>query len=191
MLHYDLDFDPPAPVASVRVAHPVTGLTSNILRGKLDTGADLTVIPESLLVPLRLSAKGHVWTRSFDGTYSQRPVCYIAVAIEGHKLPTVRCIAADRDTVLVGRNVLNRFVLTLDGRQLMFELQPVWRAAASRTSVVCDAYSGPRLLGFDPQDRHGVGRELVLENGAGELNHSRHRRDFPRFGCGVLIQRTG
>jgi predicted aspartyl protease len=125
MLDYDLGFDPPAPVASVRVAHPVTGLASNILRGKLDTAADLTVIPERLLVPLGLSAKRHVWTRSYDGTYSQRAVYYVALAIEGHRLPTVRCIAADRDTVLVGRNVLNRFVLTLDGRQLMFELQPV------------------------------------------------------------------
>jgi predicted aspartyl protease len=123
MRDYDLDFDPPAPVARVSVAHPVTGLASNVLRGKLDTGADLTVIPERLLVPLGLSAKGQVWTRSYDGTYSQRAVYYVAMAIEGHRLPTVRCIAADRDTVLVGRKVLNRFVLTLDGGQLKFEMQ--------------------------------------------------------------------
>jgi hypothetical protein len=36
----------------------------------------------------------------------------------------VRCIAADRLNVLVGRNVLNRFVITLDGRNLRFDLKP-------------------------------------------------------------------
>ena len=59
-----------------------------------------------------------------DGTFSQRPVYYVRFSLEGHELPAVRCIAADRRNVLVGRNVLNRFVITLDGRNLRFEVQP-------------------------------------------------------------------
>jgi len=37
----------------------------------------------------------------------------------------IRCVAVERTTVLVGRNVLNSFVLTLDGGQSRFELKPV------------------------------------------------------------------
>lgn len=120
---YDRHFTPPAPVADVTVAHPVTGVNSGSLRGKPDTGADFTVIPEGLLDLLGLAPRGEVWARSYDGTYSQRFVYYVTLSIEGHELATVRCVAGDRSTVLVGRNALNRFVITLDGPNLKFDLR--------------------------------------------------------------------
>jgi predicted aspartyl protease len=121
---YDGSFTPPAPVADVTVGHPVSSATSGALRGKLDTGADLTVIPESLVPQLALSARADVWARGYDGTFSKRPVYYVRLRLGGHELPAIRCIAADRRNVLVGRNVLNRFVINLDGRNLRFEVQP-------------------------------------------------------------------
>ena len=39
---YDRYYDPPAPVAGVVLAHAITGASSGVLRGKLDTGAGLT-----------------------------------------------------------------------------------------------------------------------------------------------------
>ena len=48
---------------------------------------------------------------------------YIRLTVEGFDLPAVRCIAADRSDLLLGRNVLNRFIITLDGKSLMFELK--------------------------------------------------------------------
>jgi len=46
---YDTSFKPPAPVADVKGIHPTTGVESSVLRGKLDTGADLSVIPDQLI----------------------------------------------------------------------------------------------------------------------------------------------
>jgi len=120
---YDSGFSPPAPVADVIVVHPVTGATSGALHGKLDSGADVTVIPDRLVAQLGMTPKGHVWTRGYDGTYSWRPVYYVRLTVEGYDLSAVRCIATDRADVLLGRNVLNRFIITLDGKNQTFELK--------------------------------------------------------------------
>jgi hypothetical protein len=59
----------------------------------------------------------------YDGSYSQRAVYYVRMRIEGFDIAAVRCIATARINVLLGRNVLNRFMITLDGKNLFFELQ--------------------------------------------------------------------
>ena len=124
MRAYDRNFSPPAPIAEVSIFHPITGASSGLLQGKLDTGADITVIPEVFVSRLGLSAKAYLWARGYDGTFSHRPVYYVRLAIEANDLLAVRCIAADRRNVLVGRNVLNRFFITLDGKNLRFNLKP-------------------------------------------------------------------
>jgi hypothetical protein len=124
MRAYDRSYDPPAPVAEVSVGHPLTGVTTGVAPGKLDTGAALTVVPQWMVVQLGLAPRGEVWARGYDGPYSQRGFYFVRLVLDGHELAAVQCLAAERDTVLVGRNVLNRFLLTLDGRNLRFDLQP-------------------------------------------------------------------
>jgi hypothetical protein len=70
-----------------------------------------------------LTPRGRIWTRGYDGTYAQRLVYYVRLRVENFDLAVMRCVAADRTNVLLGRNVLNRFILTLDGKALTFELQ--------------------------------------------------------------------
>jgi hypothetical protein len=74
---YDPAFSPPAPVADVIVVHPTTGINSGALRGKLDSGADVTVIPQRLVAELGMTPRGRIWTRGYDGTYAQRLIYYV------------------------------------------------------------------------------------------------------------------
>jgi predicted aspartyl protease len=110
-------------VADVTVVHPTTGVNSGALRGRLDSGADVTVIPQRLVAELGMTPRGRIWTRGYDATYAQRLIYYVRLTVESFDLLTVRCIAADRVDVLLGRNVLNRFIITLDGKNLTFELK--------------------------------------------------------------------
>jgi predicted aspartyl protease len=122
---YDRNFDPPAPIAEVILGHPISSANSGMLQGKVDTGADLTVIPLDVVRQLSLRQRSSVWTRGYDGSFSQRHVFYVNLAIEGYEVPLVRCVATERTNVLVGRNVLNRFLITLDGKKLTFQIKPI------------------------------------------------------------------
>jgi predicted aspartyl protease len=99
---------------------------SGVLRGKLalDRGAGLTVIPQRMVASLARSPHREVWARSFDASYSLRSVYFVRFVLEGDQIAVMQCLAVERETVLIGRNVLNRFIITLDGRNLRFSLRP-------------------------------------------------------------------
>ena len=63
---YDRAFNPPAPVADVTIANPVTSeINVPAFAARWITGADITVIPERLVVPLGISPRaafGHAVT---------------------------------------------------------------------------------------------------------------------------------
>jgi len=99
------------------------GIDSGPLRGKLDTGAAYSIIPQRLVGLLGLTPHNWVWSQGYDGGFSRRAVYFTQFIIEGHELPMVECVATERETVLVGRNVLNQFIITLDGKNLRFELK--------------------------------------------------------------------
>lgn len=93
------------------------------LLGKIDTGADVTVIPEALAVRLGLVVQRHTWAGSYDGAITRRPNYYVQIKIGDAVMRLVRCVGVNRTTVLLGRNVLNEFVVILDGPNLTFEMK--------------------------------------------------------------------
>ncbi len=122
MFRYDTTIKPPAAFVQVTLFDPITGLSVQ-KPGKLDTGASITVLPESVVTTLRLKAVSEGFVTGFDGKGSLCPLYYIAVEIAGYDIPIIEVTSAQRSDVLLGRDILNQFILTLDGKALTFYLR--------------------------------------------------------------------
>jgi predicted aspartyl protease len=122
MHRYETRVRPPAPFLEIQVMHPVTGVTHQ-WPAKLDTGAALTILPQALVDALALSPKGEATIYGYDGMATVRPIYYVNLQVAGYNLSSVRVSTSKRSDVLLGRDVLNHFILTLNGKDLTFELQ--------------------------------------------------------------------
>jgi len=120
--HYDLELQPPAPFTEVSITNFATG-QSVYLPGKVDTGAGITVIPERVVRDLVLPKAGEMLCQSYDGARIWHPVHYVDLDVAGYHLPYTKVVSTARTYVLLGRDVLNQFILTLDGKALVFDLR--------------------------------------------------------------------
>ena len=113
---YDPTFTPPFPRLPVIVTTIESGAQSAALSGLIDTGADATLMPQAQLRAIK--AKEIYWARlrSHWGESRAVSVYLVDLQVAGHNLPGIEVIADDlMEDVLLGRNVLNRLLLLLDG----------------------------------------------------------------------------
>ncbi|MGH7601190.1 MAG: retroviral-like aspartic protease family protein [bacterium] len=123
MWQYDRNVFPPAPKLDVKIFAVNSRAQSASVRAKLDTGASTTVIPERVVTSLNLPPHNSTLTRSFDGSYHHSLIYRIDIVFNGFDLRGISCITARRDDALLGRNVLNRFFIPLDGPNLTFDMK--------------------------------------------------------------------
>jgi predicted aspartyl protease len=109
---YDTKVDPPAPVVPVRVSRPL-GDEAVLLSMLVDTGADCTLVPVSLVRQLKLPRIDVIGLTGIGGT--RRSSTVHAAAIEVGKLRLVVRVVAFTDEAILGRDVLNDAVVRLDG----------------------------------------------------------------------------
>jgi len=113
------DFDPPAPVAYVTLKHPTTHVEWTDVPMQLDSGADVTLIPQATVNRLGLIVISDIpyELTGFDGTTSQ------AFAVE-LKLTFCcrtfrgRFLLSNQPTGVLGQDILNLVPLLLDGPRL-------------------------------------------------------------------------
>jgi|DewCreStandDraft_1066081.scaffolds.fasta_scaffold00494_44 hypothetical protein len=118
---YNRQHDPPAPVLPLRVgapgADPVVAAPALV-----DSGADLTVLPEELVRMLRLPQIGEVTVRGVEGVARRVPVYAAEVEVVGGIRRIVEVVGI-RANALLGRDVLNGMVITLDGPQQVLRVE--------------------------------------------------------------------
>ncbi len=120
---YDRSYVPPAPRLTVRLAVPDESFSETELSALVDTGADVTIMPARLIEPLDIQADNRKILRSPWGERRPVNVYLLDVGIGDIRLPLMEIVADDRgNEVILGRNVLNRLKMVLDGPRQLLEL---------------------------------------------------------------------
>ena len=121
MTKYDASFNPPAPVTQIEVRNPLTGASMQ-LRAQIDSGTSISVIPVSAAAHLGLNATGALEARGFDLTPKRLPTFLVMMLLADFVILNAEVVAAGRNDMLLGRDVLQNFILTLDRKTETFEL---------------------------------------------------------------------
>jgi hypothetical protein len=120
---YDSDFSPPAPVLEITVYHPKMAGIETEVRAQLCPGSDISVLPESAADAIGLQRDGELEVESYDGLMARVPLCVVKLEVAGEMLPPMSVVVMPRSLAILGRDVLNYFILTLNGKDLTFELK--------------------------------------------------------------------
>lgn len=117
-------FDPPAPVLEVSLSTTSLSISGQIVKSPalLDSGADITVIPQWIAQQLQLKYVDKILVSGYDGMPKETFVYSVKIIFDDLEELIARTITADIEHVLIGRDILNRWSLFLKGRSKIFEI---------------------------------------------------------------------
>jgi predicted aspartyl protease len=121
--NYNRQIEPPAPFVHVSLKCLETGKSIDNLPDQIDIGADLTVIPGGIVDVLGLDPLEELRVAGLGGQIFSVPTYKVELTIRTLSPQKVLLIAHDTEPfILMGRDVLNRHRLVLDGPGLVLEI---------------------------------------------------------------------
>jgi hypothetical protein len=115
--------DPPAPFVNAVLRNPANGAELRDFPAQLDTAADRTVLPESLVKSLGLPQVGTMKLAGFGGATYTLPVYVVLLGLHDLPIRPFKVAAHTEESwVLLGRDVLNSYRVLLDGPKLALEI---------------------------------------------------------------------
>ena len=121
---YDRAAYPPVPRVDVRLASPGGAFRLEPLRALVDTGADATLVPIRYIEALDVDIRRKAFVRSAWGERRRVSVHRVDVGIGSLRIPGLEVLADDRnDDMILGRNLLNKLLIVLDGPHGMLEIR--------------------------------------------------------------------
>jgi hypothetical protein len=119
---YSQEFSPPAPVLSIEAFVPDGPERRRLLDAKLDTAADISAIPSTLVDELDLEAVSEVLVSGYDGQVELVRTYVVGLELPEARVRRIEAILMPEPYVLLGRDVLNHFYIYLQGPDLAFEM---------------------------------------------------------------------
>lgn len=122
MWSYNQEIEPPAPFIEVIIRHP--RLTDRVQRvpAKLDTGADLSAIPQAVADELELLPASTIIAEAYDGSQTSLETYTVIFEFANARFRQVEIILVPDAYALLGRDLLNYFYVHLNGPELTFDL---------------------------------------------------------------------
>jgi hypothetical protein len=113
---YDTTYEPPAPFLELTIRKTGRNAAEVTVLALVDSGADATMIPITTLQTIKARYVETRQMRGITGVAYPVDLYTIAVQIGPHLVPAVRAIAAAPDgEIIVGRDILNYLIVTLNG----------------------------------------------------------------------------
>lgn len=118
---YNYSYDPMMPGLTVRFSVPGISQKSQPYPAIIDTGADATILPQSLLASLGARFVRYQRMVTLTGSVDQVRIYGVTVHIGEYTVYGVRAVGLPAslnptaDEIIIGRDVLNQLRVTLDG----------------------------------------------------------------------------
>ena len=121
------DFNPPALTVDVLVTTPDPELFEQFAPIKkmalLDTGADMTAIPSSLVNELELKKIDEIIVTDYQDNFLRTSIFVIRVMLGELLDLNIRVITSDLDYVHIGRDIMNKWILYLNGLNKVLKIE--------------------------------------------------------------------
>ena len=122
---YDRSYQPPFPAVAVVLSNSEEGLRTASERALVDTGSDGTLVPMTLLDDILAPVLTETRIRSHWGEWRSVQLFLVDLELNGMTLPGM-FVGGDETGVeiVLGRNVLNKLNLALEGPANQTEIRP-------------------------------------------------------------------
>ena len=120
---YDTDYFPPAPAVAIFLGKADESFKIGPLPALVDSGADSTIIPARYLNEFQVEVADRKIIRSHWGEGRIVSIYLLDVGIAGVRLPSIEIVSDEFSVdVLIGRNILNKLRVLLDGPKQIIEI---------------------------------------------------------------------
>jgi len=122
MWSYNPTVSPPAPFLDVLLRSFVDVTLALTAPAKIDTGADITAIPETTIEQLRLRPRSEISVAGYDDRMITVHTYFVILEMAQARFRPIEVVTTPAPYVLLGRDVLNYFYTRLNGPDLTFDL---------------------------------------------------------------------
>ncbi len=120
---YANHYTPSFPMIQIRFFNPEEGLSTESVGALLDTGSDGSLIPIAYLRHILAPALRDMRIKSHWGEWRSVQLFSIDIELANMRLPGVFVVGDDYgDEIILGRNLLNKLHLSLDGPAALTEV---------------------------------------------------------------------